>query len=107
MTSMIVSGSSLTEAAMVCKPTGPPSYLSTIVRSTRRSVSSRPSSSISGSARARPAPGGGGAEEGDARRGRARGARPGPLANHDVEGKILHRRVEDPPDRPAQPMDLV
>ena len=37
---------SLTEAAMVLRPTGPPLYLSMIVNKMRRSISSSPSGSI-------------------------------------------------------------
>ena len=51
-TSMIVSDSSLMDAAIVSRPTGPPLNFSMIVFNTLRSISSSPNSSTSNSASA-------------------------------------------------------
>ncbi len=47
------------------------------------------------------------ADDGERLEGEAERARRGPLADHHVEGVVLHRRVEDLLDRPVEAVDLV
>ena len=47
------------------------------------------------------------ADEGEPRHGEADAARARPLADHEVEGEVLHRRVEDLLDGAGEAVDLV
>ncbi len=50
---------------------------------------------------------GGGADDRERPQGESQRSRRGPLPDHDVEGEVLHRRVEDLLHRPVEAVDLV